>query len=963
MAEQTQASSAAPGTPDAAGAFTAATLSALFGAMPSGVAYLRMEQERDTGVDFTLLHANPAFDTLVGMQLPVGSRWSTWPGAGESTDRTLRRLLARVVNENSPQAFEHFLPTLNKWFAASAHSPNPGHVLLVFSDTSGTHRVEEALRKSEQQQRALFDASPVPFALYDAAGNITYLNAAFVKTYGYTLADIPHLNQWWILAYPDPQYRAWAKSMWKTRLKKSITQDTPFERFEASVQCKDGRQRTVLAGMAHLGSAFEGAHLVVLYDISFHRNARQAVADAQAYAELILESMGEGLCQVDEEGLLTFMSPAGAALLGYQQTEVVGKNAHALYHHSYPDGSTYPPEACPAMQSLRQGVSCTRDTEVFWRKDGSSFPVHYVSSPMVVGGVQHGSVVTFRDISEEARVRRALLEKETTLQQINETLETRVRERTQELVVALEAAEMAKRSRGQFLANMSHEIRTPMNSVMGMVYLALKTDPNPAQRDYLEKIQKSGAHLLNIINDILDFSKIDAGKLKLESGTFDLDQVLQHIVNMAGGKAAEKGLSLRLSVDPDVPRLLRGDALRLGQILVNFLSNATKFTHQGGVVISVHRQPLAPGLNFADLCQLSFEVQDSGIGIDESQCARMFQSFEQGDQSTTRKFGGTGLGLAISRQLALLMGGEVGLSSKLGVGSTFWFVARFHLAQESRQQARPQPSVPDAIAALRGKQVLVVDDNEFNLDVARGLLEDIGVRVVLAENGAQAVDAVRSSAFDCVLMDMQMPVMDGLVATRTIRNDPATAHMVVIAMTANAGQDDQSLCLQSGMNEVLTKPIDPDRLFLTLAHWMREPGSPSAVPIEPMAAAAPKLMPAPPDVHAFALWDNGALKRIVGDNPAAHARLLDKYLLTAGETVATLRACADEANWIGVAEQAHKLKSSSRSVGALQLGALCERLEHAGRGSEAQLCAVLAQSVARSYAQVLARITEQRTAT
>ena len=898
-----------------------------------------MEVDGDSAVDFTLLHVNPAFYTLIGLPLELGSRWSSWPGTGELHDHSLRRLLARVVQDNSPQTFEQYLPTLNKWFTACAYSPNPGHLMLVFSDISSAHDAEDALRKREQQQRALIEASPVPFALYDASGNIVYLNAAFVKTYGYTQADIPHLDQWWPKAYPDPEYREKVRSTWQSQRQKSLRDGTPFERFEVIVQCKNGRKRTVLAGMAILGSAFDDAHLVVLYDITFNRNARQAVADAQAYAELILESMGEGLCQVDEEGLLTFISPAGARLLGYQPEEMIGKNAQTLFKHGAPG------------------------SEVFWRKDGSSFPVHYVSSPMVVGGIQHGTVVTFRDISEETRIRHALQDNETKLHQVNETLESRVQERTRELAAALETAEMAKRSRGQFLANMSHEIRTPMNSVMGMVYLALKTDPNPAQRDYLEKIQKSGAHLLSIINDILDFSKIDAGKLELESGIFDLEQVLQHMVSVAGDKASEKGLTLRLEIGARVPKLLSGDALRLGQILINFLNNAIKFTAQGGVVVRVHLLPLPENAGTTDLCQLCFEVEDTGIGIEESQCARLFESFEQGDPSITRKYGGTGLGLAISRQLATLMGGEIGVSSRAGTGSTFWFVAQFHQANDARLLARPQTSVQDAIAFLRNKHVLVVDDNDFNLDVARGLLQDIGVRVETAENGAQAVDAVRNTAFDCVLMDMQMPVMDGLVATRMIRSDPAMARVVVIAMTANAGQEDLNRCLQVGMNEVLTKPIDPDLLFLTLAKWMRQP-YPHVVPqTGQTAATTPVAKPKQPDVSALAVWDANALKRVVGDNPAAHVRLLDKYLLTAKEILAAIRGGAESRRWSDVADQAHKLKSSSRSVGALQLGALCESLERAGRSNNADLCMVLVQSVAQSYEQVVARIAEQRAVT
>jgi CheY-like chemotaxis protein len=353
----------------------------------------------------------------------------------------------------------------------------------------------------------------------------------------------------------------------------------------------------------------------------------------------------------------------------------------------------------------------------------------------------------------------------------------------------------------------------------------------------------------------------------------------------------------------------------------------------------------------------------------------LFESFEQGDPSITRKYGGTGLGLAISRQLASLMGGEVGVSSRLGIGSTFWFVARFHPAPEARQQVRPVGNLQDAIATLRDKRVLVVDDNEFNLDVARGLLQDIGALVTVAENGAQAVDAVRNSAFDCVLMDMQMPVMDGLVATRTIRSDPAIAQTVVIAMTANAGQEDLNRCLQAGMNEVLTKPIEPELFFMTLAKWLREPYPLDGSPARQAAPAMAALPPAPetsalstvnqelPNVSTLPVWDASALTRIIGDNPVAHARLLDKYLVTAKEAVAAIRSSAVGGQWTAVADQAHKLKSSSRSVGAMQLGALCESLEHAGRENKVDLCGVLLHSVAQCYVQVLAHIAEKSAAT
>jgi len=442
------------------------------------------------------------------------------------------------------------------------------------------------------------------------------------------------------------------------------------------------------------------------------------------------------------------------------------------------------------------------------------------------------------------------------LQQLNETLESRVLERTRELAVALDSAELAKRSRGQFLANVSHEIRTPMNAIMGMVYMALKNNPAPQQKEYLEKIQRSGAHLLNIINDILDFSKIDAGKLELEVQPCDLQQLLQQVVHMGEGKASEKGLRLGLEVAPDVPRFIQCDALRVGQILINFLNNASKFTQKGHITVRVGLLRDEPSVQTPNACQLSFEVEDTGIGMDREQIARLFRAFEQGDNSTTRRFGGTGLGLAICRQLAYLMGGEVGAVSSPQVGSTFWFVCRFDIAAQPAKEETMEINPEHAIALLNGKRILVVDDNDFNLEVASDLLRDIGIDVAVAGNGAEAVAALQESRFDAALMDIQMPVMDGYEATRRIRADQALSKTIVIAMTANAGAEDRELCLAAGMNEVLTKPIDPDQLFATLAHWICAPQKPPAVraPNSPLLSKQRRLWlrrkcrlrPAPP---------------------------------------------------------------------------------------------------------------------
>ena len=515
--------------------------------------------------------------------------------------------------------------------------------------------------------------------------------------------------------------------------------------------------------------------------------------------------------------------------------------------------------------------------------------------------------------------------------------------------------EKANEAKSSFLANMSHEIRTPMNAVLGLSHLALKTDPSPRQRDYLLKIRSSGQHLLGIINEILDFSKIEAGKLSVESIEFDLDKVLENVSNLISEKASDKGLELIFDIEPSVVSTrLRGDPLRLGQILINFCNNAVKFTEKGEVVIR------AGVVEIVDDSQvIKFSVSDTGIGMTNEQIMRLFQAFEQADTSTTRKYGGTGLGLAISKRLAELMGGDVGVTSEPGKGSTFWFTARLgkgmiaprpnllrsdlrgrrvliiddnssartvlssmlrsmtfnadeaasgeegiEMVRQAAQRGEPYeiifvdwqmpsldgietskriltmsdlPALPRIvmvtaygredvlkeaeanrvenvlvkpvtmstlfdtivgvlradqepsdhvqvvpsfeIARTRGTRVLLVEDNEINQEVAIGLLEDAAIHVDLAENGEIAVRMAQEMEYDAVLMDMQMPVMDGVEATRAIRSDPRLHDLPIIAMTANAMAADRERCLNAGMNDHIGKPIDPDELFSVLLRW------------------------------------------------------------------------------------------------------------------------------------------------
>ena len=407
------------------------------------------------------------------------------------------------------------------------------------------------------------------------------------------------------------------------------------------------------------------------------------------------------------------------------------------------------------------------------------------------------------------------------LRELKKTQEALDRERA-ELLLAKEAAEAASRTKSTFLANMSHEIRTPMNAILGLAYLALRDEKLSAgQRDNFLKIHAAATGLLGVINDILDFSKIEAHKLSLEVTAYSLKEQLHGVLDIIRFKAREKRIHLSFCLAPEAAEhdMLLGDPARLRQVLINLLGNAVKFTEKGGVIFEVERMPRE-----GDELWLRFSVHDTGIGIEPVALANLFQSFSQADGSITRRFGGTGLGLAISRQLVDLMGGQVGVESDPDCGSVFHFTLPLRRA-EKHQWQNPARMAGEEPRSLAGKRVLLVEDNDINQMIAQSLLEQAGIVVTLAANGREAVAAVLEKNFDLVLMDIQMPLMDGLEATRRIRQLRAAQltgpdPLAIVAMTAHAMSDDHAKSLEAGMNDHITKPIEPEVLYHTLARWI-----------------------------------------------------------------------------------------------------------------------------------------------
>ncbi|MCX5874657.1 MAG: response regulator [Deltaproteobacteria bacterium] len=636
---------------------------------------------------------------------------------------------------------------------------------------------EKELRQSEETLRLLIENAPIAMIVTSGVKQtVEIVNHKFTKLFGYTREDVPDIEHWWPLAYPEENRWQESAAGWNQKVDAAIRSESQIEPVKTIVKCKDGSIRHIEVRFSSIGHR----NMVFFTDFTERRFAEEETLRTKALLDSIIQNLPTGVFVKDAERLtFSLWNKTCEDIYGYRADEMLGKTAKDIFTEA--ESARFEAQDREVLTSgrlmeIQEQEVATRDKRV-----------RILRSKEVPIIDEKGKATHVVGIAEDI---------------------TELKITEKELISARETAEQASRAKSSFLANMSHEIRTPMNGIIGMTELALNTDLSSEQREYLEAVKISAESLLRLINDILDFSKIEAGKFELAEMDFSLRDSIAQAMIAVSLQAHSKDLELVYHIPPQIPDVVVGDPGRLNQILINLLGNAIKFTLKGEVAVDIQLESESE-----DDIHLHFSIKDTGIGIPKEKQQKIFNAFEQADGSTTRKYGGTGLGLAVSTQLVQMMGGQIWLESEVGAGSTFHFTTKLGLSQGPLPQ-----SVPVDFAEFKDLPVLIVDDNAMNRFVLKEILTYWGMMPVALESAIDALKTMKNAQevgqpFSLVILDYLMPDIDGFELAERINQDPSLSGVTMIMLTSAGQRGDARRCMNSGITAYCQKPIKQSELF------------------------------------------------------------------------------------------------------------------------------------------------------